>query len=168
MDALKKLPRDAQIVLGAAALYFIFSFLDWQSYSIGPFSYGLNLWHGFGVVVALLAIVLIVWELVRAFEVNISLGEVSPGLISVVLAELLLLFTVIIFLDWSQFRAWPMYLGLVLSIVIGGFALRRARDEGVEVPSMPKSTSPGGADSAAASSASAPLETSAPETTEGQ
>ena len=55
MDALMKLSREVQIVLGGAVLYVIFSFLDWQQVSFGGISAGLNEWHGIGVVAALLA-----------------------------------------------------------------------------------------------------------------
>jgi len=145
MDALMKLSRDVQIVLGGAALYVIISLFDWQSASGSSagfhYSIGFNEWHSFfGVITALLAIALVAWELARIYEVKIPIGSLTPGFVSVGLATLLLLFTVIIFLDWSQFRAWPEFLGLILSLVIGGFAFKRARDEGVELPNLPKNS----------------------------
>jgi hypothetical protein len=140
MDALMKLSRDVQIVLGGTVLYVICSFLDWQSYSVGPFSFGVNEWHGFGVLVALVAVVLLAWEVMRLLGREITLGSLSPGLISVSLAIGLLVLTVIIFLDWSDYRAWPEWLGLVLSIAIAVFAVRRAKAEGVEMPTMPTGT----------------------------
>jgi|HubBroStandDraft_6_1064221.scaffolds.fasta_scaffold303858_1 hypothetical protein len=136
MDALMKLPRDTQIILGGLFLYFIFSFLDWQS----AFGYGVNEWHGFGVLVALIGVATLLWEAARAFDVKLPTGTVSPGLISVSLALVLAVFTVIIFLDWSDFRSWPEWVGLILALVIGGFALKRARDEGVQMPNLPKNT----------------------------
>lgn len=148
MDVLTKLPRDVQIILGGAVLYLIVSFFDWQSASggVGPYTYsvGFNEWHSFiGIIAGLLVILLVAWELVRAFGIKFSIGSLPPGLVSVGLAGLLLLFTVIIFLDWSDYRAWPEFVGLILAIVIGVFAFKRAKDEGVEMPSMPKSTSSG-------------------------
>ena len=53
----------------------------------------------------------------------------------------LLVFTVITFLDWSDFRHWPQWIGLLLSIVIAVVAFKRAKDEGVEMPKMPQSVS---------------------------
>lgn len=144
MDALVKLPREIQVILGGLVLYVICSFLDWQSVSTPIGSYGDNLWHGFGVLVALVALVTLAWELVRAFDVKLSTGTVSPGTISAALALVLLVFTVIIFLDWSQFRSWPEYLGLILAIVIGVLAFRRARIEGVEMPNLPRTAAPAG------------------------
>ncbi len=144
MDALMKLSRDVQIVLGGAVLFFILSFLDWQSYSFGPYSVGVNLWHGFGVLVVLVAIVLLAWEVLRALGREVKIGSFPPGLISVALAGLLLVLTVIVFLDWSDYRSWPEWVGLVLAIVIAVFAFRRAKSEGVEMPTMPKGSMGGG------------------------
>lgn len=132
-----KLPREVQVVLGGTLLYVIFSFFDWQSYSFGPYSVGDNEWHGIGVIAVLIAIVLLAWEIGRAVEFKISL-PLTPGQVSAGLALLLLVFTVITFLDWSQYRAWPEWFGLVLSLVIAGAAFMRAKAEGVEMPQMPK------------------------------
>jgi hypothetical protein len=144
MDALMKLSRDVRIVLGGAVLYIIFSFFDWQQVSVGSFTYGYSEWSGIGVVAALIAIVLLAWELARAFDVRITLGSITPGLASAGLAALLLLFTVITFLTHGTARHWPSYIGLILSLVIGGAAFKRARDEGVEIPTMPRNSGPMG------------------------
>ena len=134
MEMLKQLPREVRIVLGGTALYLIASFLDWQQVTVGPFSAGVSEWHGIGIIAGLLAVVLLVWEGSRLLGMKIEVGSLSPGLISVGLALLLLLFTVITFLSHSSFRHWPEYAGLILSIVVGIAAMRRARSEGVEVP----------------------------------
>jgi hypothetical protein len=140
MDALMKLSRDVQLVLGGTVLYIIFSFFDWQQFSGPDFTVGQSEWTGIGVVAGLLAFVLLAWELARAFDVRISLGSITPGLASVALALLLLLFTVITFLSHSTLRHWPSYVGLLLSLAIAGVALKRARDEGVEMPTMPRNS----------------------------
>ena len=150
LDGFMKLSRQAQVVLGGSALYVILSFFDWQSYSIGGFSAGVDEWHGVGVIAGLLAIVLLLWELSRLFNIEVPIGSMTPGLASVGVALLLLLFTVITFLSHSSYRAWPEWLGLVLSIVIGVAAVRRAKSEGVEMPKMPSTASMGGATTAAA------------------
>jgi hypothetical protein len=154
MDALSKLSREAQVVLGGLVLFVIISFLDWQSVSIGPISYGDSLWHGFGVVVALVAIVFLLWEIGRLLNYNIELGDFTPGMISAVLALVLLVFTVIIFLDWSDFRSWPEWVGLILAVVIGVASFFRARAEGVEMPKMPANVSVGGSGSSGGAAAS--------------
>jgi len=145
MDVLMKLSRDVQVVLGGALLYVIVSFFDWQSASGGSgiytYSVGFNEWHSFiGLLAGLIALLLLAWELSRAFDIKVPTGSLTPGLVSAGLAGLLLLLTVIIFLDWSDYRAWPEFVGLILALVIGGFAFKRARDEGVEMPNLPKNT----------------------------
>jgi hypothetical protein len=157
MDALSKLSREAQVVLGGLVLFVIISFFDWQSVSIGPYTYGYSLWHGFGIIVALVAIVFLLWEVGRLLNYNIQLGEFTPGMVSAVLAVLLLVFTVIVFLDWSDFRAWPEWVGTVLAIAIAVASFVRAKVEGVEMPKMPANVKVGGSGSggAAASSSTA-------------
>ena len=136
MDMLRKLPRDAQIVVGGCALYIIFSFFDWQQVSFLSVHAGINEWHGVGIIAALLGIALLVWEGARLLGARIEFGPVTPGLGSIGLALLLLLFTVITFLSHNAARHWPAWVGLLLSIAIAGAALRRARTEGVQVPDL--------------------------------
>jgi len=142
MEILKKLPRELQIVLGGTVLYLIMSFLNWQQVSLGSFgSVGVNEWHGVGIIAGLLAVALLLWEASRVLGMKIEVPSLTPGLISVGLAVLLLLFTVITFLSHSAYRHWPEYLGLVLSIVIAVAAFRRARTEGVQMPDIAAMTS---------------------------
>ena len=144
MDRLKNLSRETQVVLGASVLYFIFSFLDWQQVSISGFTAGVSEWDGIGWLAGLLVVAVLVWEGLRLAGVKIEMGSVTPGLVSVVLALLLLLFTVIVFLDHSTARHWPAWIGLILSIVIAGAALVRAKAEGVQMPKMPSTPSSSG------------------------
>jgi hypothetical protein len=163
MDALMKLSREAQVVLGATLLFVIISFFDWQQYSSSFITVGVTLWHGFGTLTAIVALILLGWEIARAFGVQINTGAFTSGQISAVLALLLLIFTVIVFLDWSQFRHWPEWLGLILSIVIAAAAFRRARLEGVEIPrSMPSMSGVGRSGGAAAAAAPAAAASAAP------
>jgi hypothetical protein len=160
MDALMKLSREAQGVLVGTVLFVILSFLDWQQATVdlgplGSHSVGENLWHGFGVIVALVAIVLLAWEIIRTLDVRIELGGIEPGVISTGLAFALAILTIIIFLDWSDFRHWPMYLGTLLAIGVGVLAFFRARKEGVGMPAMPSGISVGGGGTAAASAGAA-------------
>lgn len=141
MEMLKKLSREVQVVLGCGVLYLILSFLDWQQVSFGPVTAGVTEWHGIGVLAGLLVIALLLWEAARLFQVKIQLGSVTPGLVSVGLALLLLIFTVITFLSHSTARHWPAWLGLVLSIAIAGAALARAKAEGVQMPDVSAVTS---------------------------
>jgi hypothetical protein len=131
MEMLKKLSLNAKLVLLGSILYVIASFLNWQSY------HGLvtaTEWNGgVGVIAGLLVLFLIAWEVARGFDLKIAVGSLSPSLISVVVAEALLLFTVIKFLNTS-FRGYAAWLGLIFAIVIGVSAFLRAKEEGVQMP----------------------------------
>jgi hypothetical protein len=134
MDSFKNLSREAQVVLGGGVLFLIISFLDWQQVSLLGNAYGLTLWHGIGVVAGLLVIALLLWEAGRLFDVKVQLGTLSEGLVSVGLALLFALFTLIAFFDKDTARHWPAWIGLILAVVIAVAAVARARAEGVEIP----------------------------------
>jgi hypothetical protein len=134
MDSVKKLSREAQIVLGGGVLYLLFSFFDWQQVSAFGYTAGRSEWTGFGIVAGLVAVLLVAWEAVRLLGVKVPLGELSDGLVSVGVALLLALFTVITFLTHGTARHWPAWIGLILALVIAGAALARARNEGVQMP----------------------------------
>ena len=134
MDMLKKLSPPAQAVFGAAVLYVIFSFFDWQQACYGPVCAGVSEWHGFGgTITALSALLLLAWEVARLLNVKISIPGATAGLISLGLALLLLLLTVLTFLTHNEARHWPSYIGLILAIVIAVAAFMRGKDEGVEM-----------------------------------
>lgn len=134
MDRFTKLPREMQVILAGSLLYLIFSFLDWQQVSFLNVTAGRSEWHGVGIIAGLLVVALLVWETLRLMQVKVELGPLTPGLLSVSLALLLLLFTVITFFSHSTARHWPAWIGLILSIVIALASLSRARTEGVQMP----------------------------------
>jgi len=138
MDVLKKLSREAQIVLGGGLVLLIVSFLDWQQVSFNVIgisgSAGATEWHGVGILAALLVIALLAWEVIRLLAIKVELGALSEGLVSLGLALLVALFTVIYFLTHGTARHWPAWIGLIVAIVVAAAALARARAEGVEMP----------------------------------
>ena len=138
MDGLSKLSREAQVVLGGGLLLLILSFFPWQEASVSfgtlSVSRSLNEWHGIGFLAALLVIAMLVWEVLRLMAVNVSLGTLSPGLVSFGLAVLMVLFTVIAFFDKSDFRNWPAWIALIVALVVAAAAVMRARAEGVQMP----------------------------------
>jgi hypothetical protein len=138
MEMLKKLSLNAQLVLLGSILYVIFSFLHWQAVGVSGFTYTRNEWNGVGIIAGLLVLLLFAWELARGFELKIAIGSLSPALVSVILAEGLLIFTVIKFLD-VDFRAYAAWVGLVISIGIGVIAFIRGKEEGAAMPAAAKS-----------------------------
>ena len=134
MDKLVKLSREVQVVLGGSLLYLIFSFFDWQQVGAFGITVGASEWHGVGVVSGLVVIVLLVWETARLMGIKVELGSMTPGLVSVALALVLLLFTIITFLSHSTARHWPAWIGLILSVVVAAAALKRAKREDVQLP----------------------------------
>ena len=130
MDAFSKLSREAQVVLGGGVVLLILSFFPWQEYSI----LSANEWHGIGLLAGLLVIAMLAWEVLRLMAVNVSLGTLSPGLVSLGLALLVALFTVIAFLNKDTFRQWPAWIALIVALVVAAAAVMRARAEGVQMP----------------------------------
>jgi hypothetical protein len=156
-----------QVVLGGTVLYIIFSFFDWQQVSASAigFKYGIDEWHGIGVIAGLLAFALLLWEAARLFGVQVPLGSLTPGLVSAALALLLLVFTLITFISHNEARHWPAWIGLLLSIVIAAAAFVRAKAEGVEMPDLSAMTrqTAGGSGSAQTPAASPPAASPEPE-----
>jgi hypothetical protein len=144
MDMLKKLSLNAQLVLLGTIVYVIDSFLSWQSYNFTVGTYSRTEWNGIGVVAGLLALLLLAWELARAFDLKVAIGSLSPSVVSVILAEVLLIFTVIKFLS-SDARAYGAWIGLVVAIAIGVIGFLRGKEEEARMPSGAKTGTPGAA-----------------------
>jgi hypothetical protein len=171
MDQFKELPREAQVTIVCLVLFVIISFFDWQQVTVGPYSAGKTLWHGIGIITVLIAIAYLIWEIARALKYEVKVAQVTPPTTSAGFAIALLVFTVITFFDWSDFRHWPEWVGLLLSIIIAVVAFKRAKDEGVEMPKMPESVTVNRGGDAAASapppSEPAPPADPAPPASEG-
>ena len=142
MDAVKKLSTEAQVILGCGVVYLLFSFFHWQQVGALGYTFGVSEWSGIGVVAGLVAVLVVGWEVVRMFSIQVPLGGLSVGLVSVGIALLLTLLTVITFLTHSTARHWPAWIGLLLSIAIGAAALARGRKEGVELPTGAGASAP--------------------------
>ena len=142
MDMLKKLSLNAQLVLLGTVIYVVDSFLSWQSYSFSIGTYTRTEWNGIGVVAGLLVLLLLAWELARAFDLKIAIGSLSPAFVSVVLCFALLIFTVIKFLS-IDFRAYGAWIGLVVAIGIGVVAFLSGKEEEARMPSGAKTGTPG-------------------------
>jgi hypothetical protein len=165
MDKLAELTHGAKVVLGAAILFLILSFFNWQEVDLGAFGEaGVSMWHGVGWIAGLLAIAIIVWQAIRLANINLEIG-IGPAMVTAFLAVLLLLFTVIKFFADSEFRTWAAWVGLILAIVIAGGAWMNMQATGESISDLQKlggggaGGAPGGGGAASGGGTSAPPST---------
>ncbi len=137
MNHLKGMSRSSHLIIWGGLLLLIFlTFFDWQQVcvSFGGQSAcgGRSGWNGWGVLVGILTIALVVWEVLLIFGVKIDL-PFKGTLLTAGLAGGVLLFTLIKVLV-INYRHWPAWIGLILAIVVaaGGY-LRWAGDAPNEV-----------------------------------
>ena len=143
MDKLAELSHGAKVVLGAAIAFLLFSFFSWFKYT-GPGAdqieavggdIGVTMWHGVGWIAGLLAIALIVWQAIRLANIQFEIG-VTPSMVTAALAVLMLIFTVIRFIDkpgngdfvGRTFWAW-LCLVLAVVVVVGAWMNMQAAGE---------------------------------------
>ena len=88
MDKLAEINHGAKVVLGAAILFLIISFFNWQEVDLGAFGEaGVSMWHGVGLDRGLAAIAIIVWQAIRLANMNLEIG-VGPAMVTAFLAVL--------------------------------------------------------------------------------
>jgi len=170
MDKLNELSHGAKVVLGAGIAFFVFSFFKW--FKLENTSFGENMWHGVGFIAGLVLIALIVWQAIRLANIKIEVG-VTPSMITAALAVLLLIFTVIRFIDKPgggiadsviDRTIWA-WLGLILAIVIvvGAWMNMQAAGESLgDVRDKMQSMTGGAAAAAPAAETAAPAPEPAP------
>jgi hypothetical protein len=129
---ISKLSHGAKLIIGGTVAFLIVSIFNWQSADLGIVSVGRSMWHGWGVLAGLLAIALLVWEVIRLANINVSM-PVTPAMTSAALAVLLAIFTVIKFLADNEFRTFWAWLGLIIAIaiVVGAWMNMQAAGEGL-------------------------------------
>lgn len=142
MDRLNALaPR--QLLLGAAALLLIDTFLAWQKVEISVISVTRNAWHGFfGVLMCLGVIVLI--ALVAAKTFGVALPPAIPfGLVTLGLGVGILVCAVLKNLT-DDYSAWASYLGIVLAALVALGSWRVFGETGEKLPESFKPAAPSG------------------------
>ena len=121
MDRLTALPRGMQLMLVGGVLLLIDTFLHWQSVSAsaGGFSVSAsrNAWHGWGVLVGLLTILLLVWLVARLAAADIKL-PISDTMAGAALGSLIVLFTLLKVLADNEFRTAWAWIGLLLAAAV--------------------------------------------------
>jgi hypothetical protein len=149
---ISKLTHGAKLVLGGTILFLIVSIFHWQSVDTGIGSFGVNMWHGWGVLAGLIAIAIIVWEGLRLANMKIEIG-LTPAMVTAALAILLLVFTVLKFLISNEFRTFWAWLGLLLAILVAVGAWVNMKQLGESVSEMGASMKTAASSAAAAAKA---------------
>lgn len=117
MERITALPRGTQLMLVGGVLLLIDTLLNWQEVTVLGTSAGVNAWHGWGVLVGLLTILLLVWLVARLVTEDVRL-PVSDTMAGAALGALILLFTLIKVLVDNEFRTVWAWIGLVLAALI--------------------------------------------------
>jgi hypothetical protein len=168
MERFSALSRGTQLMFVGSILLLVDSFLNWQKYD-GPGSefaeqlgvsdeLSRNAWHGVGVIMGLLVIVLIAWLVVRLAAADIQL-PVSDAMTGAVLGILILIFTIIKILADNEYRTIWAWIGLLLAVVIAVGAWLSVQEAGGIDNLKSEATSMGGS---GGGSESAPAATTPP------
>jgi hypothetical protein len=123
MPNMADLSTATKVLLAAGVLMFIDLFLSWQKACvdtpIGDVCGTQSGWHGWGVLIGLLLIALIIWEGITLAGISQNLNvPVAASMVSAALAAAILLFTIVKFLVDNEERSWPAWIGLLLAIAI--------------------------------------------------
>jgi hypothetical protein len=123
MPNLAEISNTTKALLGVGVLMFIDLLFNWQEVCVSFAGVeqcgGRSGWAGWGTLVGILLIGLLIWEglTLAGMHKNLNL-PVAAGMISAALTVAILVFTVIKFLADNEFRKWPAWVGLVLAIVL--------------------------------------------------
>ena len=98
---------------------------------------------------------ILAWEAVQLTETKIAVGPLSPTMVTMLLAALLVLFTLIKVLSNDYVATWA-WVGLVLSIVVGVGAWMNMREAGESLGDLKSSVTPAGSGTPAPSTEAAP------------
>jgi hypothetical protein len=110
-----------KLLLGGSLLLVIDSFLPWNRVCVEGFGVSAcgsaNAWNGFGLIMGLAAIALLVWEGMQAMGNAPSMSQ-SPGMISAILAGVVAVCALLRVLLNLEFISFGAFIGLVLAAAI--------------------------------------------------
>lgn len=112
-----KASTASRILLVGSLVFFIDSFLAWQSADLGPITVTRNGWHGVGIIVVLCAIAIFVIEGARVLGVRMPLDRLLEARIVAVLAGGVLLFTIIKIIN-DDYGGYARWIGLIVGLVL--------------------------------------------------
>jgi hypothetical protein len=147
MPNLADLSTATKVLLGAGVLMFIDLFLSWQKECvetpIGDVCGSRSGWAGWGVLIGLLVIALIVWEGITLAGIASNLNvPVAASIVSAALAAGILLFTIIKVIADNEARSWPMWVGLLLAIAIAVGGWLKYKETPETAPATPTGPPP--------------------------
>lgn len=93
--------------------------------------------RGLGTITLILVIALLVWEGLLAAGVKVSLGTMSPGLLSAILGGIIAVFGVILFLLSLSGVSWGAFVGLIVALAMAYAAYVRFQESKVGAPPPP-------------------------------
>lgn len=126
-------------LMGAGALYFIFSFFTWQISLSGGFL-GLGAWHtGWGswyIIPTLLVLAVTVITILRVFVPGVNLQAIRPEFVvyGAALASALMVIAIIVILATSGIMYFAAWACLILSLGVTYFATANAQKAGTKLP----------------------------------
>lgn len=172
---ISKISHGIKVVLGGSIAFLIVSIFNWQQIDFEGISVsaGVSMWHGWGVLAGLLAIVIVVWEGLRLANVKLEIG-LTPAMVTAALAILLLFFTVLKFLVSNEFRTIWAWIGLLLAIFVAIGAFMNMKELGHSLEDMGSEMKAAAGSAAAAAKAAtdkgdaAPAAPAAPEPAAGE
>jgi len=130
-----RMSAASKILLIASVLLFIDLFLAWQKVCILGFCGTASGWHGWGILVGILVIVIIVMEVLILASVPVNVGtDTMRNQVEAGIAWAVLVFTLIKFFVDNEFRKWPAWVGLVLAIIIAYGGWMRWQESKVTTP----------------------------------
>jgi hypothetical protein len=142
-ERLAQLPLSSKILLPAALVFLIDSFLPWQRACIEDLGCAsASGWHGVGIIAALCAAALLVLEGLRLAGIRLPIEPRIDAFIVAGLAGGVLLFTIIKLLV-DDFRGYGLWIGLVVAAVLVAGASLRVGEAGRGRSSAPAYPAPG-------------------------
>ena len=118
---------STKILLVAALVFFVDSFLAWQKACVGSICGSASGWHGVGIIAVLCAIAILGLEGARLAGARLPVDRTVEALIVGGLGAATLLFTLIKVLV-DDFRAYGMWIGLIAAAALAAGGLLRVKE----------------------------------------
>jgi hypothetical protein len=144
MPDLRSLSTGTKLLLAAAILLLLDSFLNWQEVSVDlggiEASSGVSMWHGFwGVVLGLLILAIIAWVLAQVLSVKLPELPAAERTITMAVGALIFAFALIKNLADDYSTIWS-YIGVVLAALVAVGAWMRMQEPAAVVAPPPPAT----------------------------